>query len=136
MGNDGVIAICESLKVNSTLTSLILSNNRIENNGLVSIYNSIKDNSNLTTLNIGTVSNDEGQGLVCLLKEIPLSNKIAKTLLSWPTSHDKFSISTQMTISHLVLTLKHQNITKDLIIYLITHLHLWFPRETIIASYH
>jgi len=53
IGDDGVIAIANALKHNTSLTELLLHNNSIGELGTTSIANVLKHNSSLTNLDFG-----------------------------------------------------------------------------------
>ena len=56
IGDEGAIALSDSLKSNSTLTELNLESNSIGDSGARSLSDSLKSNSTLTTLDLGFYS--------------------------------------------------------------------------------
>ena len=61
IGINGVTAIAEALKMNSTLTSLDIEDNELEGEGALAISEALKLNSSLTSLDI-SMNNIENGG--------------------------------------------------------------------------
>ncbi|KAF8982665.1 hypothetical protein BGZ46_000848 [Entomortierella lignicola] len=84
IGQEGALALSEALKTNTTLTTLDLRSNSISQEGALALSEALKTNTSLTTLNLG--SNSIGQEGVLALSEALKINTTLTTLGLWRNS--------------------------------------------------
>ena len=81
IGDDGLLVLCQGLKLNSSVTSLELPNNNIGNRGVKDLCDAVKKNANLTQLQLSN-NKISDEGAVSLAEFIKNSNSIKKLGLS------------------------------------------------------
>ncbi|KAG0009535.1 hypothetical protein BGZ81_003334, partial [Podila clonocystis] len=82
IGDNGAVALFEALKINSTLTTLNMNDNSIGDNGAVALSEALKTNSTLTTLNLR--DNSIGpNGAVALSEALKINSTLTTLDLSY-----------------------------------------------------
>eukprot|EP01124_Arcella_intermedia_P008613 TRINITY_DN15468_c1_g1_i5.p1 TRINITY_DN15468_c1_g1~~TRINITY_DN15468_c1_g1_i5.p1 ORF type:complete len:552 (+),score=103.77 TRINITY_DN15468_c1_g1_i5:74-1729(+) len=123
--NDEGVKLISEIKLNS-LSTLELSYNMITNEAATSIEKLIKLNSTLTKLSYGCKNPHAPITMPTYLKELLKSNEIAMKISLWPKSIHQFPGQIQNILQVLLIIFDQMRIPKDLSTHILKHLlNLW-----------
>ena len=107
IGNSGVIALSDALKVNSFLRDLNLSDNSIGNSGIIALSDALKVNSSLRDLNLNGNFLIEWQGMKALSEALIVNTELFYLHLAhcdWSISYLADALKKNGTLKYLDLS--------------------------------